>query len=95
MVVLSSSPGPAPEWQPTKPPFAGPGGHNHRTLDPTPLLNAAGIGTDRDIAARLGVSQKTVFRWRHGAPVRIWLADECAVRIGAHPAELWPDWCDA
>lgn len=48
-----------------------------------------GVGADR-IADRIGVTQRTVWRWvADGVP--LWSADTIAVHLGYHPVELWPD----
>jgi hypothetical protein len=44
---------------------------------------------DHVLARRLGVTPRSVQRWRHGAGIRIWLADRLAVRLGLHPVEVW------
>lgn len=43
------------------------------------------------LADAWGVSKMNVYRWqRSGIP---WYqADRISIRIGRHPAELWPDW---
>lgn len=50
------------------------------------------IVTDEQIAAALGVSRKTVQRWRHGGMLRLGDADRLAVRIGLDAPLLWPSW---
>lgn len=60
-------------------------------LDPGPLLEVV-PGSAREQAEALGVSVRQVCRWRAGAArLRIPTADALAVRVGHHPAELWPD----
>lgn len=46
-----------------------------------------------DLAHRLGVTRRTVQRWRTTGLTDV-SADHAAVRLGAHPLEIWPDWCD-
>jgi hypothetical protein len=48
--------------------------------------------TDQELAARLGIGRRQVYRWRHeGIPVL--MADRAAIRIRRHPAEVWGhDW---
>jgi transposase len=52
------------------------------------------IGDDdniRDIARRLGVSMKSVHRYKkHGVPSQS--ADRLAIHIGSHPALVWPNY---
>lgn len=45
-----------------------------------------------ELAATLGVPLRTLHRVLH-APVLGWMvADRCAVALGYHPCQLWPDW---
>jgi hypothetical protein len=55
-----------------------------------PLEHAAGAETTADIARRLGISTQRVHDYRRtGIPV--YKADRCAVRLGVHPLDVWPD----
>lgn len=46
---------------------------------------------DVEMAKTLGTNRTVIARWRKtGIPIG--RADSLAVRIGAHPAELWPFW---
>lgn len=47
---------------------------------------------DRDIAVVIGVTTRTIQRWRHGALLTISQADRIACRLGLHPALLWSEW---
>lgn len=62
-------------------------------LDPKPLLDAAGYVPGeqgaRATAERLGVSQRQVVRWAQGERIRSVTADQCAIRLDRHPAEIW------
>lgn len=60
-------------------------------LDPEPLLRLV-PGSTREQARLMGVSDRSVCRWRsgfHGVHPKV--ADEVAVRLGFHPAEVWGD----
>lgn len=46
--------------------------------------------TARDIALYIGVSPRTIRRWRRRGYIRAVDADTICVRLGLHPAELWP-----
>ncbi len=55
-----------------------------------PVLDQAGHASARVIAKKLEVSSKTIQRWKKtGIP--IWEAERAAIRLGTHPALLWPD----
>lgn len=57
-----------------------------------PLARAAGGGSARDLAERLGVTSRTIFRWKADGIPDV-QADRAAIAIGQHPALLWPtDW---
>lgn len=67
--------------------------------DPAPLLRHGRVHTlarsltasDANVASTLGVSRETVARWRHGQRCYTATADACAIRLGFHPSEVWPD----
>lgn len=66
-----------------------------RTFDPAPLLALRELRglSDPQIADRLGVSKRTVMRWRHGthrAEERT--ADRVAARLDLHPMLIWDEW---
>lgn len=42
----------------------------------------------------LGASRELVGRWRNGLLLTDIDADRCAVRLGLHPIDLWPDFYD-
>lgn len=48
--------------------------------------------TDAVIASELGVTRRTVRRWRHGTRLTPRDADRYAVGVGLHPCLLWPEW---
>lgn len=63
------------------------------TLPVAPLLEhcRAHEMDQGDLAELAGTTVRAVQRWRHrGVPWSI--ADRAAIRLGLHPAELWPDW---
>jgi len=47
--------------------------------------------TTHQVAERLGIPHRSVLRYRHNGLTRD-AADRLAVRLGHHPAELWPAW---
>jgi len=54
-----------------------------------PLATQARDATIETLAARIGVSRRTVHRWAiQGIPAD--QADRAAIAIGSHPACLWP-----
>jgi len=55
-----------------------------------PLEAAAGHLSARALALQLGVTRRTVNRWRRAGRVPAGQADTAAVRLGHHPAEIWP-----
>lgn len=62
------------------------------TYDAVPLLELARCETDQITAEALGVSLRTIRRWRAGGNVDHRMADELAIRIGSHPLLVWPHW---
>lgn len=62
--------------------------------DPAPIFALFPEASNDAIASALGVSRRTVSRWRcgnHGPTT--YEADRIAVRyLGVHPVALWPDW---
>jgi hypothetical protein len=65
-----------------------------RTLPSAPVLERLGDTDDETSARQLGVSSRTIVRWRGGQRMRITTADRAAVALGYHPAQLWPEWWD-
>lgn len=46
----------------------------------------------------LGYDRKRIGEWRNGKLLTVDAADRCAIALGLHPLDLWPDWndiCDA
>ncbi len=43
------------------------------------------------LAARLGISTRTIWRWHHTG-LSDTQADTIAVTLGYHPANIWPHW---
>lgn len=48
------------------------------------------------IAEALGTTRHRVNDWRRGKGNMVpwWKADAYAIRVGTHPAMVWPDWCE-
>lgn len=63
---------------------------------PTPNCPECLTGTHfsrQQFADSVKVSVVTVRSWwRNGVP--LWSADRAAVRLGVHPAAIWPEWFD-
>lgn len=74
--------------------------HPYQQIDRFPassLLRLFSDDIDDDtVASALGVNKSTVAKWKAGKNVNLawWKADAYAVRIGTHPALVWPDWID-
>jgi lambda repressor-like predicted transcriptional regulator len=49
------------------------------------------FGTVGEAADHLGVSVRSLYRWMKDG-LSWQRADEVAVRLGVHPANIWPDW---
>lgn len=46
-------------------------------------------------ADTIGVRHATIIKWRdQNTMLTCWMADKYALRLGYHPAQLWPDWTD-
>lgn len=64
-------------------------------VDPAPLVAELRVATDGftdgvgKIAARSGVSERTILRWRDGGRAQIGSADKVAVAIGIPSAVIW------
>lgn len=54
----------------------------------TPLQSYLWSASGRVLAERLGVSRRTIVRWRQGG--RIGDPDRVATAMGRHPSEIWP-----
>lgn len=62
-------------------------------MNPAALLALHGDRSDSEFAQDLGVTRRTVVRWRTGATgINSITADRVACSIGHHPLELWPNW---
>lgn len=57
------------------------------------VLDACANPSAGVLAARLGVSTRTIWRWRHSG-LSDAQADHIAVALDYHPAIIWPDWHD-
>ena len=61
-----------------------------------PLAEAAGNPGPAALAQQLGVSRRTVHRWQATGTVPTRRADQAAIQLGHHPAEIWPiEWSAA
>ena len=61
-------------------------------FDPAPVLDRFHGATANTIATALGVTPRTVARWRTGnARLTLPQADRMALAVDRHPCELWPD----
>ena len=61
------------------------------------LLRLWGDDTDDTVIAdALGVSRQRIVDWQRGKGnmVEWWKADWYAIRVGTHPAMVWPQWID-
>lgn len=64
----------------------------HRVRWPlAPLLDAAGHPPVHDLATRVGVTSRTVWRWHHTGLTDT-QADHAAIALGYHPANIWIEW---
>lgn len=61
------------------------------TFPSAPLLARCPAMSARQTADRLGVTSRTVFRWRAGGRLYLATADRVAGRLGRHLIEIWPD----
>lgn len=72
------------------------GATTHPTDERYPLADLEQL-VDADstltLARRLGVHVRQLYRWRHRG-LTAERADVLAVRIGLHPALVWPTWVD-
>lgn len=48
--------------------------------------------TPAQLAPRIGVSERTVARWRAAGGLSVGQADRAAVAAGTHPAVIWSCW---
>jgi hypothetical protein len=61
------------------------------TYPSAPILNRI-EGIDPNVAAdKLGVTPRTIKRWKAGGGLRERIADQVATRLGDHIAHIWPD----
>lgn len=44
------------------------------------------------LAEHVGVTPRTLHRWREGGGVPLRAADRAATRLGYHPVDIWADW---
>lgn len=62
-----------------------------RRLPFAPLEQTVGAPNTCRLAMVLGVHPRQVYRWRSYGVTEV-QADELAIAVGVHPAEVWPDW---
>lgn len=56
------------------------------------FIDPTNSSSQRGHARILGVNPINVRRWRDAGYLGIYTADALAVRLGHHPAEIWPEW---
>lgn len=60
------------------------------------LAEIAGNPSAAVLAQQLGVTRRTVHRWRRTGVIPAHQVDRAAVALGHHPAEIWPtEWNEA
>lgn len=59
-------------------------------FDPAPILDRFAGMSAAEIAELLGVTPRTVSRWRNGGTIEPATADRLACYLGMHPVEMWP-----
>ncbi len=52
-------------------------------------------GDAAKIAAATGVDRMTAHRWIVAGGLSELQADRCAIALGLHPGEIWPEWWEA
>lgn len=57
-------------------------------------LDALMGGSAKSQAARLGVDDRQIYRWRRAGGLTDSAADRCAITLGTHPGLVWPGWDD-
>ncbi len=56
-----------------------------------PLLAATGHPPANQLATRIGVNVRTIWRWHHNG-LTCQQADRAAIALNYHPANIWPTW---
>lgn len=56
------------------------------------LAVALDAHTDTQLAGALGVSRRTIVRWRARGGLDPWQADRAATAAELHPLNVWPTW---
>lgn len=64
---------------------------NQARFDFEPLAQAAGSPSGLALARRLGVTDRTIWRWK-AEGLSDHQADRAACALGRHPVSVWPDW---
>lgn len=69
------------------------------TYSALPLIDAITRSIDSEqpptfteIAAILGVADRTISRWAAGQRISEKVADHAAIKLGTHPCLIWPEW---
>lgn len=66
-------------------------GVRQRRYPTGPLRGLLGVSTTTELARTCGVVRRQMQRYGvYGLPESV--ADRIAVRLGMHPAEIWPEW---
>ena len=67
--------------------------HDDETLPPRFPLDHVSCHNLCDLSRRSGYPLRTIQRWKtNGIP--LYSADRLAIRLGVHPANIWPQWTD-
>lgn len=57
-----------------------------------PNTNNIDYSDSRKIGDVVGVARETAFVWINAGGLTAIQADHCAIKLGFHPGELWPEW---
>ena len=47
---------------------------------------------NRMFSRQCGAFPSAIYVWRREGGIPIWTADVIAIRLGVHPAHIWPEW---
>lgn len=56
------------------------------------LATAVGAETDAQLASAIGVTRRTIVRWRARGGLDPYQADRAAIAAHLHPLHVWPNW---
>lgn len=62
--------------------------------DPDRSYQFLDAGDNGRASTLLGYDRRTIGQWRNGRLLTVTAADRCAIALGLHPLDLWPDWDD-